>query len=114
MLEKVGKRQAIDREQLHERLRGWEVAAGDEDVIGDVTRNQGRTAWIWVRVGDSRYRLHADTTRAGVRRYLALLNEHGEALAWTVVLSERGRHTKVAFCPEREVIPGFFLYLPEK
>jgi hypothetical protein len=114
MIERVGKRKAITRDALHEQLRAWLATVGsDTDMIGAVdSPNQRRTQWIWVRVRDARYCLHADTNAVGVRHYIQLLDLHGEGMAWTVVASERGNFTKVAFGPECEVIPGFYFYLP--
>lgn len=111
MLTKVSRGSPISRSALHERLRAWVVGASDLGVIGDTEPpNQKRTPWIWINEDLRLYRLHADTTGAGVRRYLALVTEHGEGLLWTIVDSQRGNPTKVAFGPSLERIPGFFLY----
>lgn len=112
MLARVEKRRAITRPELHRRLRAWISNAGVDSPIGDVLRNQGRTAWVWVLCGAEHYRLHADSNASGVRRYLELLDRCGDGILWSVVLSQQGRPTKVAFGPDREVIPGFYLYRP--
>ena len=107
------KRAPIDRQELHRRLRAWARTAACDDVVGDVTRNQGQAVWVWVRWQGEDYRLHADTKRSGVQAYLALVDRHGEDVEWTAVRSQQGRMTRVAVGPEREVIPGWFLYRPE-
>lgn len=112
-LEKVGRTSAISKPELHARLRAWLSQAQDEDQIGDTAQSQGRTPWVWIRVGEHVYRLHADTKGSGVRRYLTLVDEHGDQIAWATVMSQQGHPTKVAFGPDGEVIAGFFLYLPK-
>lgn len=107
------KRSPIDRPELHRRLRVWLVAASDGAVIGDVARNQGRAVWVWIRWRGEHYRLHADTKRAGVQAYLALVDSYGEDVEWTVVRSQQGRLTRVVVGPDQVVIPGLFLYRPE-
>jgi hypothetical protein len=50
------------------------------------------------------------STREGVDEYVRLLDEAGGKLAWSVVENEKGVENKVAFGPDRTVIPGFYLY----
>lgn len=99
----------ITRHEFHRLLADW-YRNGDEPIVGDPDV-PGMTGWVWVRDGHLLAKLHADTTRAGVGAYLQLLREHRGELAWAVVESARGQATKIAFGPERQVVPGFYLYL---
>ena len=74
---------AISKTDFHSRLRAW-LTNTDESVIGDPAVI-GVTAWIHVREGDSRYKLHADTRREAVERYLQLVDQYGDDLRWTIV-----------------------------
>lgn len=116
MMEFVEMDRPIGRAEFDTRLRTWAATTRtDADVVGDVDPpNQKRTPWIWVRDAVGVAKLHADTCASGVRRYLALVDQHAGRLTWTIVRSRKGRLTKVAFGPEQEVIEGFYLYVPER
>jgi hypothetical protein len=54
--------------------------------------------------------LNSNTTREGVAGYLAVART--EPPEWVVVRNAQGVENKVAFGPERRVVPGFYLYRP--
>jgi hypothetical protein len=55
--------------------------------------------------------LNAGTKQSGVKQYIGLLDVMGEALEWVPVQSANGSLKKLAFGPDLDVIPGFYLYL---
>jgi hypothetical protein len=108
-MERVSPRDAITKPAFYARLRAWlrdtdDAAVGAPDVIGVVP-------WVHVRHGDSLYKLHADTRREAVSRYLKLVDEYGDDLEWLVVPNERGRENALAYGPQRVRIVPFYFYL---
>jgi hypothetical protein len=63
-----------------------------------------------VRDGHRLARLNADTTRDAVAQYMALVQAAPGDLEWSVVPSARGNLTKIAFGPDRLILPSFHLY----
>jgi hypothetical protein len=98
----------ISKAEFHSRLRRW-YRETDESVIGDPDAH-ALTAWVWIRDGHLLARLNADTTRAAVAEYLALVHALHGNVPWSVVSSARGQPTKIAFGPDRIVLPAFHLY----
>jgi hypothetical protein len=86
------------------------LESNNEPQIGDVDL-QGRTPWVWIKDGVDLYNLHADTKREAVAEYLDLAKENALELEWTIVASQKGNPTKVAFGPEKKIIRGFYLYV---
>lgn len=118
-LTQVTKYQALSKSQFHAQLREWIKLTIDDEVadptIGPaelIGQHLGRTPWLFVRDGDGgMFCLHADARRSTVVRYLELVDEHGDDLLWTVVPSQRGSMTAVAFGPEATRLkPAFYLY----
>lgn len=105
---RVGRGEWITKPEFHSRLARW-FRDTDEPVIGDPTADR-RTAWLWIRDGHRLARLFADTSRAAVADYLALVAALPGGIDWHVVPSATGQLTKVAFGPERVVLDGFHLY----
>jgi hypothetical protein len=108
-MERVERDAWITKLEFHRRLEDW-YRESRAPLIGD-PGVPGMTGWVFVRDGHMLAKLHADTTRAGVGEYLALLRSQRGELPWYVVESARGQPTKVAFGAERRIIPGFYLYL---
>jgi hypothetical protein len=107
-LAKMSAKTPMNRLHFDEKLRHW--LTEKEDRIGDT--KYGGTAWLWVvsRSGELCH-LNAGTKQSGVKQYIALLDVMGEALEWVPVQSAKGSLKKLAFGPDLEVIPGFYLYL---
>jgi hypothetical protein len=105
----VTRSEPISKAELHRRLQVW-MNSDNERQIGDLDV-QGRTPWIWIKDGSDLFRLHSDTKREGVADYLGLANEIGSELEWTVISSQKGNPTKVAFGPNKETVRGFYLYV---
>lgn len=101
-------RSATSRSGLHHDLRQWRCRGGD--IVGDAARYPG-TAWIWAEDAGNWYFLRSGATAAGVADYLALVDEHGEALAWRAREDRESGPRLVGFGPNRRTIPGFPLYL---
>jgi hypothetical protein len=100
---------ALPRVVFHAQLREW-LATTSEAIVGS-EHVDGRTVWVHVRDGHQSFGLHADTRRAAVERYLQLVSLHGDDLEWTVVPSQRGNMTAVAYGPERLRHKAFYLYV---
>jgi len=108
-MERLGRADWIRKGEFHSRLRRW-FRETDEELIGDPGAH-ALTAWVWVRDGHRLARLNADTTRAAVGEYLALVRALPSGdVEWSIVPSARGNYTKIAFGPERVILPSFHLY----
>jgi hypothetical protein len=107
-LERLGRADWILKGEFHSRLRRW-YEDTDENLVGDPDAH-ALTAWIWVRDGHRLARLNADTTRDAVGEYLSLVRSlpRGD-MEWSIVPCARGNFTKVAFGPDRVVLPSFHL-----
>ena len=97
---------AVSKSDFHTQLEAF-LGSG-RDRVGDV--KYGQTAWTWVKSLGNRYFLNADSTAEGVKAYLALVEEHGADLKWSVVMNERGRENKAAFGPDKQTVEGFYFY----
>jgi hypothetical protein len=100
--------ECASRAEFTELLRRW-FDRTSEPTIGDPGKFGGK-AWVWVRLDGQRCHLNADSTRAGIGRYLQLARELGPKLPWRVVANNRGRVNKVVIEPSGEPTPGLFLY----
>ncbi len=58
------------------------------------------------KLRDSRYRFDADTPRSAVSDYLKQVDQFGDSILWTVVLSTRGAKTKIAVGLKALTIPS--------
>jgi hypothetical protein len=92
------------RDEFTELLRRW-FDETDEPTIGEPGRFGGK-AWAWATVGGHRCHLNADSTRAGIGRYLELARELGPDLPWRVVANTRGKLNKIVIEPTGEPTPG--------
>jgi hypothetical protein len=95
--------------EFAELLRRW-YDSTEEKTIGDLNVVKGVTTWVTVRTGGRDFRVHADTTRDGIRRYLELAGLHGPTLAWYVEPSRTGKINKVCVEPDRSATKGIFIY----
>ena len=69
-----------------------------------------RRPWLKVGIGAVSCHLNANSTRAGVAEYLALVAEQGPKLPWFVVSGRGGLINEVAVGREQVRIRGFHLY----
>jgi hypothetical protein len=90
-------------------LRSW-YDETDERTLGDA--GVGVTTWIVVSVGGRDVRVHADTTRDAVRRYLELVAERGPGLPWLIRQGQKGTLNKV-WIEATGATKGLFLYTAE-
>jgi len=79
------------------------------DTIGGVGEFV-RRPWIRASIGAVSCHLNANTTRAGVARYLELARSEGEKLPWFVVSGRGGLINEVAVGREQVRIRGFHLF----
>lgn len=107
-MQRVGRGEWIGKGEFHSRLRRW-LRDTDEELIGDADAH-ALTAWVWIRDGHRLARLNADTTRQAVNDYLELVRSAPGELEWSIVPSARGHFTKIAFGPDRVILPSFHLY----
>lgn len=106
---------AVRREEFHDLLRLW-LKESFSSSVGDPESHSG-PAWLWVRHGGKRYYLTSDSTRAGVARYLRMVEDSGGDPVWLALPSVPGVREKVMVgSPSGEAIPGFgfFLHLQER
>jgi hypothetical protein len=111
-MDRVHLSEAISKPEFHRRLRMW-LAGTNDATIGPQDIDE-RTAWVHVQDGNSRYKLHADAHREAITAYLALVDQYGDDVEWTVIANQRGRENAVAFGPDRvRPAPLLYLYLVE-
>jgi hypothetical protein len=109
-LDRVRATEAISKPEFHARLRAW-LSGTDEPIVGPPGDDE-RTAWVYVRDGAARYKLHADANRAAVTEYLQLADRFGEDIEWRLVANANGRMNAVAFGPEAVRLRNrLYLYL---
>lgn len=111
-MEHVPRRSAIPRDEFHEALRAWHADASDGEVIRETSTSDedlyDGDDWVWVKHLGNRFYLHADTTHAGIERYLDLLDAEGDAIRWSAAPGTGDR--PVAIGADGEIIPEFRLY----
>ncbi|MDF1798672.1 MAG: hypothetical protein P1V81_05815 [Planctomycetota bacterium] len=95
--------------QLAAALAAW-LETSDAPTL-DSGAKDGRTPWAYVRSGTGLFVLHSDTKREAVQRYLQLVAEHGDDIAWTIGPSTRGNWTTVRYGPSEELLRAFYLYV---
>jgi hypothetical protein len=112
-MERVRLSEAISKVELHRRFREW-LAATNDRYIGPAGEDE-RTAWVHVRDGERRFKLHSDTNRPAVEEYLKLVGVHGDDIEWQVVENRRGNMNAVAFGPDATRLDStLYLYLVQK
>jgi len=57
------------KEDFNRLLKFW-VQRSVGNTIGDPDKHSGNTVIIWVRISDRLYKVNADTSRKGVKKYL--------------------------------------------
>jgi hypothetical protein len=108
-MQRVKRKEAISRGEYHSRLRKWH-AETNEQHIGEFEKGKRVPPWIFIRDGKRLFSQDADASREVVGEYLKLLDQQGEDLRWTVVLSDRGYKSRVAPGNPPERIP-VYIYL---
>jgi hypothetical protein len=99
---------AVRREEFHQALQSW-LDDSFDDRIGDPD-SHGGLAWFWVRHGGDHFYLNADSTRAGVRQYLRIVERSGGDADWSMHSSTPGIRDRVAVGADREIVDGFEFY----
>ena len=111
-MEHVPRRAPIPRDEFHALLREWHADAMDDEVIRDPGVDDEDAYdgddWVWVKHLGNRFYLHADTTHAGIERYLELLGAEGDSIRWNAAPGTGDR--PVAIGTDGEDIPEFRLY----
>jgi hypothetical protein len=98
------------KQAFTQRLRQWYDHTNESTIGGSARR--GQTAWMWAKVGEYECHLNADTQRAGVRKYLELVDLHGPDMEWHVRKNQRGENINKVHCgPNAERFQGFYLYV---
>jgi hypothetical protein len=90
-------------------LQKWYETTAEE-TVGDKKLYPKITPWIFVETGGFKVRVHADTTREAVGRYLALASELGKDLPWRVRKGKQGTLNKVCIEPDGGPTKGLFMY----
>lgn len=111
MMEAVSRTEALTVSAFHASLREFVEESYDngDATVGD-TAGRGQKAWVWVKRLGHRYYLNADTKVGGVAEYLALVDQYGDDISWEVVPNRDSVVNKVAFGPDRRVIPSLYFY----
>ena len=111
-MEHVPRRSAIPRDEFHDALRAWHADASEGEVIRETSTSDedlyDGDDWVWVKHLGNRFYLHADTTRAGIGRYLEILDSEGDSIRWSAAPGTGDR--PVAIGAAGEVIDEFRLY----
>lgn len=106
-IKKTAKEYAItSKEEFISILRAFSLF--NKDKIGFSIANEtiGVTPLLWIKLGSQSYYLNSDTKIEGVK--LFLLNKEQN---WSLIGNQRnGRINKVTNQPNKEDIPGFYLY----
>src|SRR4051794_23876828 len=105
----MGKAQAISKAKFHEKLRDWFENTDNKILDPEVLATR---PWEYVKDGMDVFVLHSDTKREAVEWYLGIVEIYGDDLLWSIVPSQSGKKTAVAYGPERleSTTPRFFLY----
>ncbi len=96
------------RQELCLWLERW-YRESDARTIGDVG-TYARRPWLKLGIGAVNCHLNANTNRAGVEAYLALVRNEGVRLPWFVVPCHTGRINQVAVGRERLRLRGFHVF----
>lgn len=107
-MHQIRTKDAVTKSRFHSMLRQWIEDTNDETIGPEGIR--GQTPWIHVRDGSTLFFLNADTRRKAVETYLQFVALHGDNIAWTIVPSQRGNMTAVAYGPEVIRHKPFYLY----
>ena len=91
------------KEELYKLLKWWLMTTKDYRIGNPSLANN--TPVILLVVGSSNYYINADTTKEGVRDFLANKNN-----PWQIVLSNRGNQNVVTNRLDGMKIPGFYMY----
>ena len=94
----------IEKEKLFIILKWWKILSRSE-TIGDLTKINGNTPLIKIKLGSSIYIINADTTKQGVQTFLSNKNN-----SWKVVENENGIKNKITNDLNEEPIKGFYMY----
>jgi len=94
----------IEKEELFTILKWWKILSRSE-TIGDLTKINGNTPLIKIKLGSSIYVINADTTKQGVQTFLSNKNN-----SWKVVENENGIKNKITNDLNEEPIKGFYMY----
>jgi hypothetical protein len=109
-MDQVRLSEAISKAELHHRFRHW-LQNTDDHIIGPPAEDE-RTAWVHVRDGERRYKLHADANRRAIEEYMQLVATFGDNIEWHVVENQRGRLNAVAFGTQAVPLSNtLYLYL---
>ena len=94
-------------------LRHW-YDGTEQKTIGDLDQVKGVATWVTVRTGGRDVRVHADTNRDGVRRYLDSSACTGQSCpgGWSEA-AEKGNINKVCVEPDATPTKGLFIYTME-
>ena len=72
------------KEELFTILKWWKTLSKSE-TIGDLTKINGNTPLIKIKLGSSVYAINADTTKQGIQTFLSNKNN-----SWKVIENENG------------------------
>ena len=108
MLPQNTRESALRREEFHQALRSW-LDESFDDCVGDPASHAG-PAWVWVRHGGRHFYLNADSTRAGIRQYLHLVEEDSGDPKWSMQDSIAGIRDRVTVGRGEQVVEGFEFY----
>lgn len=108
--EYLGKTTVTSKSQFVEVLRSW-CASSTAETIGDVGSYGGRPLISLELCGGRKVILNADTKRAAVEQFLAVVAERGAESAWTVLTNQKGVFNKVGFRSDGSTTPGWYCYL---
>jgi len=92
------------KEELFTILKWWKTLSKSE-TIGDLTKINGNTPLIKIKIGSSVYVINADTTKQGIQTFLSNKNN-----LWKVIENENGIKNKITNELNEKPIKGFYMY----
>ena len=94
-------------DELIDLLKEWKKRTSSM-TIGDLRgKISDPTPLIWININNNLYKIHTDTTRDGITKFLQN-NDNGNELY--IILNDRNRFNKVTNDSNKNPIPGLYFY----
>jgi hypothetical protein len=94
------------KEELFNLLKCWKIIS-KANTIGNLAKFKKNQKTVILNIGNSSYFINADTTVAGVLRFL---ENQSNDLPWKIIESNRGNINKVTNNKNYDPIEGFYMY----
>ena len=107
-IDKKSRKNALNSiNELIDLLKEWKNRTSSI-TIGDLKgKKSNPTPLIWININNKMYKIHTDTTRDGINKFLQN-NDNGNELY--IILNDRKRFNKVTNDSNKNSIPGLYFY----